>query len=190
MEMRATARGQRIQLSQPADIVGGDAGKRLEALFHDHYRGIVVLLYRLLGSLEEAEDQAQEAFLRLAKDSVIARPQEEVLAWLRRVALNLGYNVLRSRRRELDRLQRSARLEEPLAVTTTANPEMDVLRTEEIARVRCALTQLSRRHQACLMLRHSGLSYKEIAAAIGVSPSSVGTLLVRAEEAFRAHYEE
>ena len=39
------------------------------------------------------------------------------------------------------------------------------------------------------MLRHSGLSYAEVAAAIGVQAGSVGTLLARAEERFRKVYE-
>ncbi|MBI2955253.1 MAG: sigma-70 family RNA polymerase sigma factor [Chloroflexi bacterium] len=168
----------------------GDAEKYLETLFRSHYQSIVAMLYRMLGSREEAEEQAQEAFLRLAGDSVIRRPQDEVLSWLRRVALNLGHNALRSRRRELFRLERNARLEAPLDRGSRADPEASALRSEEIARVRHALAALSSRHQACLILRHSGLSYKEIAAVVGVAPGSIGTLLARAEESFRVHYEE
>lgn len=190
METSIAAGKQRVQVARPIDISVDDTRERFEALFHDHYQEIVALLYRSLGCREEAEDQAQEAFLRLAKDPVIRRPREEVLAWLRRVSLNLGYNVLRSRRREIDRLQRNARLEEPLGSVSAVEPEENVLRTEEIARVRRALAHLSLQHQACLLLRHSGLSYKEIANTIGIAPGSVGTLLARAEAAFRASYEE
>jgi RNA polymerase sigma-70 factor (ECF subfamily) len=39
-----------------------------------------------------------------------------------------------------------------------------------------------------LVLRHSGLSYAEIAAAMNVAVGSVGTLLARAEKAFERHY--
>ncbi|MDA8189792.1 MAG: sigma-70 family RNA polymerase sigma factor [Dehalococcoidales bacterium] len=166
------------------------AEQRFEALFHQHYCGIVSLLYRLLGTTEEAEELAQEAFLRLARDPVIWRPGDEPLPWLRRVALNLGYNALRSRHREMDRLQRNARLEEPLESALPSDPETSALRIEERAQVRQALARLSPRYQACLLLRHSGLSYREIASAIGVAPGSVGTLLARAEEAFRACYKE
>ncbi len=179
-----------MQVARPVDILAGDVEERLRGLFDDHYQGIVGLLYRLLGSREEAEEQAQEAFIRLTRNAVIWRPREEVLAWLRRVALNLGYNVIRSRRRELDRLQRNARLEQPLQRASSADPETRALRAEEIARVRASLVQLPAKYQACLLLRYSGLSYKEVAVALGVAPGSVGTLLARAEEAFRTHYKE
>lgn len=178
-----------MYVAQPVDILAGDAEDRLEAIFNDHHESIVSLLFRLLGGREEAEEQAQEAFIRLSKDRVIWRPREEVLAWLRRVALNLGYNALRSRRRELARLQRHARLEEPLS-RSPGDPEASALQAEDIGRVRNALAQLEPRQQACLMLRYSGLSYREIAATIRVAPTSVGTLLARAEAAFRANYKE
>jgi RNA polymerase sigma-70 factor (ECF subfamily) len=51
--------------------------------------------------------------------------------------------------------------------------------------VRAALTRLPRRHAVVLVLRHSGLSYAEIAAALGLSPGSVGTTVRRAESALR-----
>ncbi len=178
------------RVAQSIDMPASDAAEQFEALFYRHYEHIVNLLYRLLGSREEAEEQAQETFLRLARNAAVGWPDEEAVAWLRRVALNLGYNVLRSRQREMERLRRSARLEEPLNAGLSADdPEVVALRGENIIRVRRALAGISECYQACLILRYSGLSYKEIAAAIGVAPGSIGTLLVRAEEAFRGRYE-
>jgi RNA polymerase sigma factor (sigma-70 family) len=60
-----------------------------------------------------------------------------------------------------------------------------VLTLEERSRVRAALARLPRRQAAALVLRHSGLSYAEVAAALDMSPSSVGTTVRRAESALR-----
>ncbi len=56
---------------------------------------------------------------------------------------------------------------------------------EERSRVRAALVRLPRKHAVALVLRHSGLSYAEVAAALDLSPGSVGTTVRRAESALR-----
>lgn len=178
-----------MHVARVVDTISGDREKRFESLFHCHYRKVVGYLARLLGSEEEAEEQAQETFLRLYNSSLLERPDEEVSIWLRRVALNRGYNCLRGHRRELERLQSEARLSQPLAPVLDANPEDETLRAESTAQVRLALARLPARQQSCLLLRYEGLSYKEIAVVLGVAPGSVGTLLARAEKAFREQYE-
>ncbi len=56
---------------------------------------------------------------------------------------------------------------------------------DERRHVRAALARLPRRQAVALVLRHSGLSYAEVAAALGLSPGSVGTTVRRAESALR-----
>jgi RNA polymerase sigma factor (sigma-70 family) len=60
-----------------------------------------------------------------------------------------------------------------------------VVTLEERSRVRSALVRLPRRQAVALVLRHSGLSYAEVAAALDLSPASVGTTVRRAESALR-----
>jgi RNA polymerase sigma-70 factor (ECF subfamily) len=60
-----------------------------------------------------------------------------------------------------------------------------VVTLEERSRVRTALARLPRKHAIALVLRHSGLSYAEVAAALDVSPGSVGTTVRRAESTLR-----
>ena len=60
-----------------------------------------------------------------------------------------------------------------------------VVSRDERRRVRAALARLPRRHAVALVLRHSGLSYAEVAAALDLSPGSVGTTVRRAESALR-----
>jgi RNA polymerase sigma-70 factor (ECF subfamily) len=60
-----------------------------------------------------------------------------------------------------------------------------VVTLEERSRVRAALARLPRKQAVALVLRHSGLSYADVAAALGLSPGSVGTTVRRAESALR-----
>jgi len=165
---------------------------RFEALFAQFYPELFGLVYRVLGDRMETEDALQEAFLKLADNAQLqARPDVEVAAWLRRVAMNLAFNRVRSARRARARLERVGRLEEtgaePLE-SDLSGPSGLVVRDEERAAVRRALAEVPERQRECLLMRHSGYSYLEIAAALGIAVGSVGVLLARAEHAFRAHY--
>src|SRR5438132_1460412 len=85
---------------------------RFDVLFTRFYSEMYGLVYRVLGDRMETEDTLQEAFLKLAEAAELqARPDAEVGAWLRRVALNLAFNRLRSARRARARLERVGRLE-------------------------------------------------------------------------------
>jgi RNA polymerase sigma factor (sigma-70 family) len=166
------------------------AAQRFEQLFDRFYAEILGLTYRLLGDRAEAEDIAQEAFYRLSVAEVQRRPADEVGAWLRRVCLNLGTNRLRDARRARERMERAGRLELVLTVSEQEGPIRSLLRREEQERVRESLAELPDRQRDCLLLRHSGYSYTEIAETLGVAVGSVGVLLARAERAFRDLFEE
>jgi DNA-directed RNA polymerase specialized sigma24 family protein len=60
---------------------------------------------------------------------------------------------------------------------------------EDRHRVRASMARLPRRHALVLALRYSGLSYAEVGAAAGVPPTHVGTLLRRAEAAFKKEFD-
>jgi RNA polymerase sigma-70 factor, ECF subfamily len=162
---------------------------RFEAMFRTRYGELYGLAYRLLGDHGEAEDVAQETFLKLDRQPVLERPDEEVAAWLRRVCLNASYNRLRGQRRASARLDRAGRLERADDETDAgASPLLDVLRAEQQRAVRQALAALPQRQRACLLLRHAGFSYAEIAATLDLAVGSVGVLLARGERAFRDAY--
>jgi len=164
--------------------VGQEAA--FEVLFRRYYQRIWGSLYRLVG--DEAEDLVQEVFMRLYRRPPKAQGTD-LGAWLYRVATNLGYNALRARRRRrgyrdlLGKVTAGAgwRRAEP-------EPETWAMQTEEQRQVRIGLACLHERQAALLVLRYSGLSYREIADVLGVSPASVGTLLARAERAFEGAY--
>ena len=153
-----------------------------EVLFVRHYSLVFAVLHRLMGDRQAAEDVAQETFLALHQQPPRTQLNGGLPAWLCRVALNRGYNVLRGERRAQQQVLRAA---DP---STTMDPETELVRAEERAGVRAALADLPERQGKLLLLRHAGFSYAEIAAVLEVAPGSIGTLLVRAERAFLEAY--
>jgi RNA polymerase sigma factor (sigma-70 family) len=156
-----------------------------EALFREYYPRITRLLVTLVG--DQAEDVAQATFLQLYRHP--PRESGEVGAWLCRVATHLGYNALRGRRRWRQYRDLLATLTDGAGWQEQApSPEERTQQREMEQQVRAALRQLKEREATILALRYSGQSYQEIAAVLGVSVSSVGTLLARAERAFSKVY--
>ena|SRR5438128_1598250 len=148
----------------------------LAEVFRRDYALVVGVAARVLGSQDSAEDVAQEVFLSFGRSSV---PADEARGWLSVAAAHTALNVLRSGRRRTTR--------EQTHVTDEAAPDVadTVVTREERSRVREALAKLPRKQATALVLRHSGLSYAEVAAALDMSPGSVGTTVRRAESTLR-----
>jgi RNA polymerase sigma-70 factor (ECF subfamily) len=146
-------------------------------VFRAAYPRVVAVATRVLGSRNEAEDVAQEVFLAFGRSSV---PAGEASGWLSVAAAHTALNHIRSSRR------RAAR-EEAATDDAVAAPDVaeTVVSLDDRRRVRALLAQLPRKQATALLLRHSGLSYAEVAAALDLSPGSVGTTVRRAESALR-----
>jgi RNA polymerase sigma factor (sigma-70 family) len=163
-----------------------------ETIFTRYYPLVYRLAYRYVGQPGEAEDIAQEVFLRFYHLPPHAANEAQQRAWLCRVAINLGLNALRKRKslsgqeRRIDAYAQESALD----VAEEQNPEQIVLAEEQAALVRSILLELPERQQVCLVLRSIGLSYGEIAEATGISITSIGTVLVRAVQNFRRSYHE
>jgi RNA polymerase sigma factor (sigma-70 family) len=151
-----------------------------ESLFHAEYARVVGIAHRVLADQAEAEDVAQEVFVSFYR----AHPAEAPYApaWLHAAAAHAALNALRGRDR---RSRREAAHAMPLDAPADDDPAELVAASETRDEVRAILARLPERSAAMLALRYAGLSYAEIAAALDVRASSVGTLLRRAEDAFR-----
>lgn len=158
--------------------VGGSVRGDLDEVFRRHYRLVVGVASRVLGSRDQAEDVAQEVFLSFSRSSV---PAADARGWLSVASAHTALNLIRSGRR------RAAREETAAAGTDAVVSDVAdaVVTFEERTRVRAALARLPGNQAVALVLRHSGLSYAEVAAALGLSPTSVGTTVRRAESALR-----
>src|SRR3954469_24655443 len=150
----------------------------LDEVFRRDYAFVVGVAARVLGSQDSAEDVAQEVFLSFGHSSV---PAEEARGWLCVAAAHTALNLLRSGRRRATREQTVA------ATAADVVPDVAdaVVTLEERSRVRDALARLPRKQATALVLRHSGMSYAEVAAALDLSPGSVGTTVRRAESTLR-----
>lgn len=161
-------------VSHPREAVRPD----LEKVFRRDYRRTVEVAARVLGSRDSAEDVAQEVFLSFGRSSV---PAAEARGWLCVAAAHTALNLLRSGRRRASREENAAAVNGAV-VTDVAEA---VVTLEERRRVRAALAGLPRKQALALVLRHSGLSYAEVGAALDLSPGSVGTTVRRAETSLR-----
>lgn len=155
-----------------------------ETAFLDHYPAVYRILVQLTGDPDEAEDLALETFWRLWKTP--PDHTDYLRGWLYRVALRLGFNHLRANRRRLNHEQRA--MQQSLDETGTLKPEAQVEAHIEQERVQKVLREMPEKQAQILLLRYNGTSYKEIALALHVKPSSVGALLARAEESFEKLY--
>jgi RNA polymerase sigma-70 factor (ECF subfamily) len=155
-----------------------------ERLFQRYYHPVYRIVYRMLGDDDAASDVAQETFVTLyTRPPRLQMDDEEIRAWLYRVALNRGYNALRTARRAQARLP--AVYESVYAAVKEVDPETEALRAEARDQVRAVLATLPERQAKLLLLRQEDLKYAEIADILEVAPGSIGTLLVRAERAFQ-----
>lgn len=158
-----------------------------EIVFTRYYPLVYRLAYRCTGRSDEADDIAQEVFLRFYRTPPRAASEGERRAWLCRVATNLGLNALRANQR---RVSHEEKVGGAPATEEQLDPEQQAIAREQAAFVRAILADLPERQQTYIILRSTGLSYAEIAQVTGVAAASVGSLLARAEREFRRRYHE
>lgn len=160
-----------------------NAGTRsgFDALYERLYPSLLRYVERLVGDRDASEDLAQEAFVRLLR-----RPDldgEDARLWIFTVATNL----VRDRGRAVARRQRLL-TPDSVQLPTSSVPDEELERAENIRAVRAALDLLPERDRLMLLMREEGFRYSEIAQALEVAPSSVGTLIARALKRFSEAY--
>jgi RNA polymerase sigma-70 factor (ECF subfamily) len=138
------------------------------------------VLYRVTADTGRAEEIASEAFWRLHRKP--PRDKTNLEGWLYRTGLRLALDQLRKDRRRA----RYEALAGPFAIS--ANPEQSAEQNQNRERVRATLAALDVDQIALIVLRAEGFTYAEVARKLRLNPASVGTLLARAEQAFRKEY--
>jgi RNA polymerase sigma factor (sigma-70 family) len=158
----------------------GEGRMDIETVFQVHYERIARVIARVLRDPSRAEELAVEVFLKWSRNP--SGQGESTQAWLYRVAVRAGLDELR---RETRRTRRRSLLR---FVGYAPTPEDVRASTEDQERVRVVLAAIQPRQAELLVLRTQGLSYDELARALGLKPASIGTFLSRAEQAFRKEY--
>jgi RNA polymerase sigma-70 factor (ECF subfamily) len=147
--------------------------------------------YRRLRDREDAEDLAQEVFLRVYRSRKAYQPRAKFSTWLFHITQNLLRNTLRSRRRRpclrLDSLACSPVLVEHLFRDNGESPTRPIERAEVARIVRTAVSHLAHRQRTAVELQQfHNSTYEQVAAKMDMSPKAAKSLLYRARNQLRA----
>jgi RNA polymerase sigma-70 factor (ECF subfamily) len=150
-----------------------DIRQSVLALFDEHGAAVYRFALAVLRRREDAEDVVQDTFVKLLDHARAGGDATNLRGWLFTVAANGCRDRMRRRWRWI-----------PWTPERDTAVDPQPLRDEDgrHAAARAALSRLARRDRLLVTLRAQGLSYREIAAAAGVRPVSVGRLLARALE--------
>ena len=162
--------------------------RSFDELFLAYWDLIYGLLLRMIGDPAEAEDLALETFFRLYRNPPKTGRKYNPGGWLFRVATNLGLHSIRSfqRRQNYEIIAGKNELE----AASQNRPAQIFEEKEQVLNARSVLSRLDPRQAKILILRYSGLAYKDIAQILDLSPGSIGPLLLRAERKFEKVYRE
>ena len=163
-----------------ATTVPEEAARDFDSLFQNYYTRLARLLYRVTGDTARAEEVAAEAFWRLHRKPPSDQSNPE--GWLHRTGLRLALDHLKKEKRR----ERYESLASFFGIAVS--PERVAEQNQDRARVQQALAALKPEQAGLILMRAEGFSYSEIATALSLNPASVGTLLARAEQAFRKEY--
>jgi len=154
---------------------------------------VVSIAWRMLGNSDDAQDAAQEVYLRVFKYLGRFRTGEDFRGWLYRITINVCHDLARRKRSvmttqfsEIDFGEAHAEIEDP-----GTDPETRTLRQQQLALVRRALHVLSTKERAALVLRDlEGLSTEEVARALGSRPVTVRSQVSSARAKIRTYCEK
>ena len=150
-----------------------------------HHRAVFRTARAVVRDAGLAEDVTQEVFLRLYRHRDSTPGDDLLRAWLLRVTLNVARNTIRGQSRATAR-------EEAYAQDNTRHewiaPGIDYERRMQIEEARRALDKIKEPMRSCLLLRHQGLSYREIAVALSLNETNIGSLIARGRKEFTRLY--
>jgi RNA polymerase sigma-70 factor (ECF subfamily) len=182
----------RLMLQVKDDVQGA-----FEVLVERYQHRLVGVLVHLIGKADEAEDLAQEAFLRIYRARKGYRPRAKFSTWLFTIANNLALNHLRSKGRNPtvplnseDTGSQPVRLGDERVFAPDGTPSAQVRKVELSEVVREALERLGEDQKVAVLLnKFEEMSYAEIAEVMGRSEAAVKSLLARARTNLREELE-
>jgi len=154
---------------------------------------LVAVMHHLVGSPDEAEDLAQEVFLRVYRTRKKYTPKAKFSTWLFTIANNLALNALRDRQRRpvlpleaQDSGPLGTRPTEPTAAARDEPPTHNLQQQELAAVIRGALDGLNERQRVAIVLnKFEDMNYADIADVMGLTTKAVKSLLSRARAKLR-----
>jgi len=165
----------------------GDELAFQELVERNHSR-VIGLIYRFISDSTDAEDLAQEVFLRIYRARKTYKPTAKFSTWMFRITANVSLNALRSRANRRDDVsidQVSDFGDGPRAMPDPdcAMPDVRLHQQELQGKVQDAIQALPEKQQIAVILnKYEGMSYADIARTIGCSTMAVKSLLARARD--------
>lgn len=185
-------------ISTPADPGAIDFAlmERIGAGDHDafrllverHQNAVIGTVAKMLGNPSEAEDIAQQVFLRIWRNAKRYRPDAKFTTYLYTITRNLVFNETRrkSRKKEVSSDEREESSNLLVEASPDRQPDAELLQAELQTAVDAAIASLPETQRMAVVLRrYEQLSYEEIAAVLELSVSAVKSLLFRARTALR-----
>ena len=176
------------------DVKAGDE-RSFELLLQRYRTPLVNFLYRMVRAREEAEDLAQEVFLRVYRARKDYVPSAKFTTWLFRIATNLALNSVRDNRHQRMEISLDAPVtvdaedgdEKPMDIAEK-HPNIEQHLVEEARKnmIRHAIDKLPEKQRAAVLLhKYQELDYGDIAKILECSESALKSLLFRAYETLR-----
>jgi RNA polymerase sigma-70 factor (ECF subfamily) len=154
----------------------------------DNLRRIFLLIYRLVGNVDDAQDLTQESFIKALQRQDQLKDLEKAAHWLSRIATNTAIDFLRRHGRvnfcEIDEIS------QPLTSAPADSPEQVLLRAERREYLEAGLESLTDRERTALILRDiEDLPAEEVAAVLNCSKATVRSHIANARTKFRRYLE-
>ncbi len=168
--------------------IGEGDGAAFRSLVERHQDAVVGTVAKMLGNPSEAEDIAQQVFLRIWKNAKRYRPDAKFTTYLFTITRNLVFTESRrrSRRREVSADDRAENSHSSIPANPDQQPDSVTLQAELQSKVDQAIATLPEVQRLAVVLRqYEQLSYEEIAEVLALSVSAVKSLLFRARTRLR-----
>jgi RNA polymerase sigma-70 factor (ECF subfamily) len=173
-------------------VLSGDRDA-YRVLMDRHFHSVHRITFRITGNIDDAEEAAQEAFLRAYNKLPSFRKDAAFSTWITRIAMNTALNLVERRKRDLmpgalQIAEEASALEHTVQVATEqAGPERLMLDSEAMALREAALNALTPMERTAFTLRHmEDVSIAEIATALNISANSAKQAVFRAVAKLRS----
>lgn len=168
-----------------------------ETLVEIHQSAVIGTVAKMLGGASEAEDIAQQVFIRVWKSAARYKPQAKFTTWLFTITRNLVFNESRRRKRKptVSVEEREEEYHITVSDQEASSPSDDLLHSELEKSVDAAIQELPEKQRMAVVLRrYEELPYDEIARVLSMSVPAVKSLLFRAraqlKESLQKYLEE
>jgi RNA polymerase sigma-70 factor, ECF subfamily len=175
-----------LNMSEAVQPIAADSLESQNRFISENLRRIFLLIYRVVGNVADAQDLAQEVFIKALQRQDQLKDPDKAAHWLSRIATNTAIDFLRRHGRvtfcELDEVP------EPISTPHADNPEQLLLRAERQEVLEEGLRTLTARERAALILRDiDGLPAEEVARHLNCSKATVRSHIANARVKFRRY---